>query len=99
MFYGLCRAKYFPFMRTTGKIVTMVLTPESPTTKEHASVGMLMKVTPSTAAKLDDYRSALRPVSSRATVLRAALAEYLKRQAEPVNVVPAPLPAPAKSCR
>jgi hypothetical protein len=77
----------------------MDIVPASPTTKEYASVVMLMKVTPSTAAKLDDYRSALRPVPSRAAVLRAALAEYLKRQAEPVNVAPAPIPAPAKSWR
>ena len=77
----------------------MVLIPANPTTKEHASVVMLMKVTPSTAAKLDDYRSALRPVPSRAAVRRAALAEYLKRQAEPENAASAPVPAPAKSWR
>ena len=59
----------------------MDINPANPTTKEHASVVMLMKVTPSTAAKLDDYRSALRPMPSRAAVLRAALAEYMKRQA------------------
>jgi hypothetical protein len=69
----------------------MDIIPASPTAKEHASVVMLMNVTPSRAAKLDDYRSALRPMPSRAAVLGAALAEYLKRQAEPVNVPPAPV--------
>src|SRR6266849_8292420 len=80
MFFWNWPCQALPCIRATGKLVIMAVTPASPTTKEHASVVLLLKVTPSTAAELDDYRASLRPVPSRASVLRAALTEYLKRQ-------------------
>ena len=63
----------------------------TPQETEQATIVVYMTITPSKAVELDNYRSTLRPMPSRASVLRAALAEYLKRQEEGRHpAVPAP---------
>ena len=75
----------------------------STNSKEQASVVMFMKGSPSLAARLDNHRARLRPVPTRAAVLRAALTDYLTRQEAAPNTTEIPpqhhQASPAKSWR
>lgn len=74
-----------------------MVTSAKPTKKQEPDmVVVFLQVSRDTVAMLDDYRASLRPVRSRASVARAALADYLKRQGGAKEIA---VPAPAKSWR